>query len=378
MYKTIFLLSTLIFCCNNDLLAEQPLSLRDKIGQMLILGFNGYEVNSKSIITKSISEDNLGGVILFDYNYQTKQYSKNIKNPQQLKQLTNQLQQITQIANLKHHRPQLPLIISVDYEGGMVNRLKERYGFKDIPSAAEIGKTSTQNARKIAETMATILNNTGFNLNFAPDIDVNINPNNPIIGKLGRSFSSNPYIVAKYANIYAKTFRQHGIQCVYKHFPGHGSSVSDSHLGFVDVTATWQHKELVPYQELLNKKDSCNIVMSAHIVNRKLDPSGLPATLSYKILTKLLRQQLKFNGAIVTDDLQMKAIQDHYGLKQALTLAINAGADLLVIGNQLSPQPLSAHELVDLVDEQVRAGKISSKRINDAYEHIVNLKQDLS
>ena len=217
----------------------------------------------------------------------------------------------------------------------------------------------------------------GFNLNFAPVLDVNVNPNNPVIGKIERSFSSDATTVSSYASIYSRHFLNQKIQCVYKHFPGHGSSTEDSHLGFVDVSDTWQSYELNPYQQLLNSNQSCGVIMTAHIVNRQLDESGLPATLSRTILTHLLRKQLNFKGVIITDDMQMKAISDHYGLEQALVLAINAGADMLIFGNNLSVEPQDPEQLIDIIEAKVLSGDINPERINDAYQHIRALKQGL-
>ncbi|KTD59689.1 N-acetyl-beta-glucosaminidase [Legionella sainthelensi] len=354
------------------------ISLRDKIGQMLLIGFEGKEVNSQSPIVKTIEKDNIGGVILFDYNYHAKNFDKNIESPQQVQQLNSNLQYFTQKANLKHHRPQLPLLISVDYEGGKVNRLGEQYGFPPILSAAEIGKKPPNEAEFTAEIMSQTLKNTGFNLNFAPELDVNVNPDNPIIGKKERSFSSDPKQVIRYASIYTQHFLNQKIQCAYKHFPGHGSSTKDSHLGFVDVTDTWQAYELEPFQQLLSSSASCGMIMTAHLVNRQLDPSGLPATLSHKILTDLLRKQLHFKGVIITDDMQMKAISDNYGLEQALVLAINAGADMLIFGNNLPAPSQDPTQVIDLIEAKVNSGEISQERINEAYKHIVALKRSLN
>lgn len=361
--------------CIADITPE--VSLRDKIGQMLLVGFEGKKVNEQSSIVKIIEEDNIGGVILFDYNYHTKTFDKNIESPEQVKQLNSSLQYFTHQANLKHHRPQLPLLISVDYEGGQVNRLGEQYGFPPVLSAAEIGQKPIEEARLTAESMAQTLKTTGFNLNFAPELDVNVNPDNPIIGKKERSFSSDPKQVTRYASIYTDRFLNQKIQCAYKHFPGHGSSTKDSHLGFVDVTDTWQAYELEPFQQLLSSSNSCGIVMTAHLVNRQLDSSGLPATLSHKVLTNLLRNQLHFKGIIITDDMQMKAISDNYGLEQALVLAINAGADMLIFGNNLPSAPQDPTQVIDLIEAKVNSGEISKERINEAYQHIVTLKKSL-
>lgn len=352
----------------------ESISLRDKIGQMLIIGFEGDSAEG-SLIAKSIEQDNVGGVILFDYNYKTKQFDKNIHSPAQVEQLNHRLQEINSESNIKHNRPRLPLFISVDYEGGAVDRLHSRYGFPKTNTPAEIGQMNVDDAQEVALKMALILKKCGFNVNFAPMVDVNTNQDNPIVAKLGRSFSSHPSEVSKYASIFTEQFLANDILPVYKHFPGHGSSDSDSHLGFVDVTSTWQDCELQPYQYLLCKHKFDGMVMTAHIVNRKLDASGLPATLSYDILTRILRERLKFNGVIIADDMQMKAISEYYSLEKALVLAINAGVDMFIFGNQLSDEPQQARQIVDIIENKVLTGEISHARIDDAYKHIVEAKQ---
>mgnify|MGYP006338090557 FL=1 len=355
----------------------EEISLHDKIGQMLIVGFEGKDVDSQSPVVQSIAKDNIGGVILFDYNYQTKIFDKNIESPQQVQRLNARLQNYSKMANQDHHRPLLPLLISVDYEGGKVDRLKAEYGFPSTISAADVGKMSESDANTIASNMAQTLKNSGFNLNFAPVLDVNVNPDNPIIGMKDRSFSDNPNIVAFYASLYSQNFLAHGIQCAYKHFPGHGSANADSHLGFVDVTNSWKSYELEPYSSLLGYEQACGMVMTAHIVNRQLDDTGLPATLSHQILTGILREQLNFDGVIITDDMQMKAISQHYGLEQALILAINAGADMFIFGNQLTDKYQDPSSIIDIIEAAVNAGKISQSRIDDAYRHITVFKRSI-
>ncbi|WP_454783222.1 glycoside hydrolase family 3 protein [Legionella sp. WA2022007384] len=357
---------------------KTEVSLRDKIGQMLLVGFDGKQINNQSPIVKTIEEHNIGGVILFDYNFRTQTFDKNIETPEQVKKLNHELQYFAEQGNLKHHRQQLPLLISVDYEGGQVNRLGKQYGFPSTLSAAEVGKRSVKEAETTAAPMAHTLKMAEFNLDFAPELDVNVNPDNPVIGKKDRSFSSDPKQVTRYANIYSHHFLNQKIQCAYKHFPGHGSSVNDSHQGFVDVTDTWRTYELEPFKRLLSSSEACGVVMTAHIVNRQLDPSGLPATLSHKILTDILRNQLHFRGVIITDDMQMKAISDNYGLEQALVLAINAGADMLMFGNNLTVPSQDPVQVINIIEAKVQSGEISQERINEAYQHIVTLKKSLN
>ncbi len=355
-----------------------PVKMRDKIGQMLIIGFEGSRVDTNSPIIKAIQDENIGGVILFDFNPKTTNFDKNIESPLQVRQLNYDLQQANTSAQTKYHRRFLPLLISIDYEGGeRGTRLNPMKGFPETSSAEMVGKIGVPLANKNAEAMATTLQNLGFNLNFAPDMDVNVNPDNPIIGKLGRSFSSDPNDVAIYAGIYSHHFLYHKIQCAYKHFPGHGSATADSHLGFVDISNTWKPEELEPYVQLIGQEQSCDVVMTAHLVNRKLDESGLPATLSYKVITTLLREKLKFNGVVITDDMQMKAITNHYTLERAVTLSINAGADMLIFGNQLTDVPQDPKAIIDIIEEKVQLGEISEQRINEAYQHIITMKKTL-
>lgn len=359
-------------------LAQPSPGLRDKIGQMLLIGFDGKHVEAHSDIVKQIQQNNIGGVILFDHDFKTDSSDKNIESPAQVRQLNQDLQKYTQQGNAQHHRPNLKLIISVDYEGGNVTRLKEQYGFPATPFASEVSNLSISEAQSAAKQMASTLKSAGFNLNFAPVLDMNVNPDNPIIGKKKRSFSNDAQVVTVFADLFSQEYLKQHIQCVYKHFPGHGSSTTDSHLEFVDVSNTWSDKELEPYRKLLSSETHCGVVMSAHIVNRQLDPTGLPATLSYKILTGLLRHQLNFKGVIITDDLQMKAIRDHYGLDRTLVLAINAGADMLIFGNNLSMESQNPKQLIDIIESKVNSGEISVERIEEAYQHITTLKGSLN
>lgn len=371
------LLSSLLCIYSACFYAAEP-SLRDKIGQMLIIGFQGKAIDSQSPIAQAITKNNIGGVILFDFNQQSQTFDKNIESPAQVKQLNEQLQHVTQQANQSHHRANLPLLISVDYEGGRVNRLNPRYGFPPIPSAKAVGKHSLEEATITAKLMADTLKTAGFNLDFAPVLDVDVNPENPIIGKLERSFSSSPDQVMQYGQTYSQQFGANKILCSYKHFPGHGSSLADSHLGFVDITDTWGHEELIPFLGLLSQPNHCNMIMVAHVVNRNLDITGVPATLSYNIISGLLRHDLQFDGVVITDDMQMKAIANYYGIATAVTLSINAGVDMLIFGNQLAEKMQDPTELVDLIEEKVNSGDISEERINEAYQRIVKMKETLN
>ena len=342
-----------------------------------MIGFQGTELHADDAIVKAILAQNVGGVILFDYNLKTKTYEHNIKNPAQLQLLTRQLQDYAAKAAANHKNDLLPLFISIDYEGGNVTRLPEKLGFPKTKSAADIGQLPDKAAEQQAEQMVRLLKQEGINMNFMPVLDVNNNPENPVIGKKGRSFSSDPQIVIRYAALFSKVYRDNGIICVYKHFPGHGSSTGDTHAGFVDVTHTWKENELDPYAELLKRSYHCPMIMMAHVVHYGLDSRGYPASLSYQMTTQLLRNKLKFKGIIVTDDMQMKAITENYGLKDAVRLAVNAGADVLIFGNQLVPIAQDPRQIIDMIYDDVRSGKISEKRIDESYQRIMTLKKEL-
>jgi beta-N-acetylhexosaminidase len=341
----------------------QP-TLNEKIGQMIMIGFDGTVIHKNDPIVQDILAQRVDGVVLFDYNFKTKNFAKNIKTPKQLKTLTRQLQNYAKT----------PLLIGIDYEGGNVSRLDPKCGFPKTVSAEYLGGKPLYVSRKYAEIMAKTMKNAGINLDFAPVVDLNINPNNPVIARKKRAFSKNPNIVIARAKIFANTYKKYGIFCTLKHFPGHGSSAGDTHEGFVDVSNTWQPQEIIPYQKLVN---SCNLIMTAHIVNKKLDKSGLPASLSHNITTNLLRNKIGFKGIIITDDLQMKAITDHYSLEDTVRLAIQSGADILLFGNELEYQPDIAKKVIAIVNKLVKKGVISQNRINESYNRIMAVKKSL-
>lgn len=370
------ILCTFLFLYGSPGWAKEIL-LKEKIGQMLLVGFKGMELHPDDPIVHAILAQQIGGVILYDYDFPTKTYEHNIKNPEQLKRLTQQLQAYAKLAAERHGNQFYPLLIAIDYEGGKVNRLKESYGFPKTLSAADIAQLSYTEANQYAQRMAETLQQAGVNLNFAPVIDVNVNPESPAIGKIGRSFSSDPQKVIDYASIFSKAYKDHGILCAYKHFPGHGSANGDTHLGFVDVTQTWKESELEPYKKLLRHADGCPMVMTAHVVHSGLDKAGRPASISEPITQTWLREKLNFTGVVITDDLQMKAITDSYGLVDAVRLAVNAGADILMFSNQLVPVPQDPQQIIDMIYHDVESHAINESRINEAYLHVMKLKEQM-
>lgn len=341
-------------------------TLEHKIGQMLMVGFHGISADKNSQICKDIQQYNLGAVILFDYNPVDKSKPKNIKNVQQLKNLTRELQSCSQNGKL---------LIAVDQEGGRVQRLKSKYGFYGkFPKASDVIKMDQAKIKSTYTKMSKELKSVGINYDLAPVVDLDINMHNHVIHGLGRSFGKDPKIVAKYASIFIDAMHSNGVLTSIKHFPGHGSSVGDTHKGFVDVTKLWKEIELEPYRLL---KDKADTVMVAHVFNQNID-SKYPASLSYATITKLLRWKLGYHGVVITDDLQMGAISKKYGLKNTLKLAINAGDDILLVGNQLDPKKVKSTKiLVETIVGLVHKGEVKKEMITKAYKRIQLLKKKL-
>ncbi len=362
MIKKVLLLS-LFFC---TYAWAQELALEKKIGQMLMVGFHGTHAPKESQICKDIETYNLGAVILFDYNPVDKNKPKNIATKKQLAVLTKELQACSSDGKL---------LIAVDQEGGKVQRLKRKYGFYGkFPKASDVIKMDQGKIKETYTKMSEELSSVGINYDLAPVVDLDINRKNHVIHGLGRSFGKDPQVVAAYASTFIDAMHSNGVLTSIKHFPGHGSSIGDTHKGFVDVTNLWQEVELEPYRLLKEKADT---VMVAHVFNQKIDAT-YPASLSYKTITKLLRWKLGYHGVVITDDLQMGAISQKYGLKNTLKLAINAGDDILLIGNQLDPKrTVSTKTLVDTIVALVQSGEVTEESINKAYKRIQGLKKRL-
>ncbi len=324
-----------------------------EIANMFIIGFNGNDVVKARLCNRG-----LGGVIVFKKSPIGKSY-KNFYDAKSLKNLTNNLKRCI-------NRP----LIAVDQEGGLVQRVN--FGTK-YPKASIVAKQGLAYAKNIYEQMAKELHSVGVNLDFAPVADLAINPKNRVIVGYGRSYG-NLNSVINYDRVFIDAMHKYGVATSLKHFPGHGSSLGDTHKGFVDVTSMWQNIELKPYQAL---KDRTDTVMVAHIFNRKLDPI-YPASLSNRVVTYILRNKIGFNGVVVTDDLQMGAIRKRFNLKDTIALAINAGDDILLFANQLSPRDsVSVDKLIKVTKELLKEGRIRESSIKNANRRINYLKDRL-
>lgn len=350
-------------CKNVERYSPEDEALRKEIGQMLLVGFRGTELDEEHHIVRDIRDYNIGGVILFEYDVPSQSRPRNISSPGQLKNLCSYLQGVAGGT----------LLIGIDQEGGMVTRLKQNYGFPYFASAASMSAAGTDSARYYARLTASTLAEAGINLNFAPCVDVNINPQCPVIGKIGRSFGESADRVAEFASIWVEEQQRQGVTACLKHFPGHGSSKKDTHLGLADVSDTWQPSELEVYRMLLRRSD-IRMVMTTHVFNAKLD-NVYPATLSKATLNGLLRDSLGFDGVVITDDMAMGAMTQQYEYEDMLRLAIMAGADMLCISNNGAKYDDDVvPRTVDMIYNMVKEGKIDIERIHESAARVARLK----
>jgi beta-N-acetylhexosaminidase len=339
-------------------------TLEEKAGQLLMVGFRGLQAGPRSPILRAVEAGRVGGVVLFDRDLKLGRDCRNVRDAGQLRRLVSRLQRAA---------PR-PLLVAVDQEGGRVARLKRRHGFPETPPARELGaEDDPALTRRHAEETAAALAAAGINLNFAPVVDLDVFPGNPIIGRYGRSYSADPAVVARHAREVIAAHAARGIACCLKHFPGHGSSRGDSHLGFTDVSATWTPAELEPFRALI-AGGGVEAVMTAHVCNRRLDPEH-PASLSRPTIEGLLRRELGFAGAVLSDDLDMGAVRREYPRERALELALNAGSDMLLIANNLEFQRDAAERAHAAVLALVRSGRVAAARVEEAWQRVRRLKE---
>lgn len=341
--------------------AQSTDSLDIKIGQMILIGFPKDNVDPE--VLREIRQGKVGSIIIFEKNIPAK----------------NSFVALKKITWTYQKAAPIPLFICIDQEGGRVNRLKDKYGFpRSITAAAMAKSLSLDSVRFYSEATASTLAGLGINVNFAPVVDLASNPDNPIIAKFGRAFSANEDSVALMAKEVIKQHRKYGVITSLKHFPGHGSSKADTHLGIADVTNTWEDRELKPYQLLIDSGYT-DAIMTSHIVNKKLDKNGNPGTLSADILTGILRKRLHFNGVVFTDDMQMHAITKHYGFEQAIKLAIQGGVDIMTFSNNIAGSDQRTVDKVhSIVRSMVEKGEISQTRIDESFRRIMTLKKRLN
>ena len=328
------------------------MSVEQKVGQLMVVGFEGTHINAD--IKSNISHHFVGGVTLF---------ARNIQSPRQIATLTNDLQKLT--CQTEH---QIPLFIAMDQEGGWVARLKT--GATVLPGNMALGAAGATELAEQAGTITAIeLAAVGVNLNFAPVIDVNNNPRNPVIDR--RSFGECPDLVSRLGCAYIKGLQQTGVLATAKHFPGHGDTTVDSHTDLPTVGHDVERIraiELKPFRAAIEAK--VGAIMTAHIVYSTLD-ANRPATLSRPILTNLLREELGFDGLVVTDDMEMKAIDTRYRTGEAAVMAIEAGTDMVLTLWRYRNQ----REVFNALVSAVKSGRISEERIEQSVDRILKYKK---
>ncbi len=336
-------------------LAAQP-TLERKIGEMIMVGFTGTTVPESLKI--DLNNRGLGGVILF---------AANIINPLQVQILNAQLKSLS---------PGM-LLVAVDQEGGKVARLSASNGFSSTPTAFKMGTLINRedSTRTSAAMMAGWLQQSGFTINFAPDADVNVNPLSPAIGKNERSYSKDPDTVSRHIGWFIDEFHKKKIITTLKHFPGHGSAATDSHLGFTDISSSWTSKELVPFRSATDR-GIADLIMIGHLYNSSIDSIN-PASLSFKTVSTLLRDSLHYSGVVISDELFMNAISLNYTFDNALELCVQSGTDILLFAKSIyNNQSLPAY-VINSISQKVRNGVIAESVIDSAYQRIQRLKKKI-
>lgn len=353
------------------------MTLEEKVGQMFMPDFRNWNGTGFTVFNDEvgniIKQYHLGGVILF---------APNVVGTEQTVRLTDGLQNA--VSGLQNSGTKIPLLLSIDQEGGSIVRLATG---TNMPGNMALGATNDpQQAYNSGKVIGEELNSLGINLNFAPVLDVNVNPFNPVIGV--RSFGGDPQLAARMGTAYINGIHAGGTASTAKHFPGHGDTATDSHLGLPVVTHDLEtvHKlDLVPFQTAIN--NGVDMIMTAHVVFPAIDnstvistkdgtPVNMPATLSHKVLTDLLRTEMGFKGVVVTDALNMAAIADNFGKEQAVIMAINAGADIVLMPASVT----KASEIGNLdrvfkaVLNAVQTGEIKESQIDTSAQRIIALK----
>ncbi|GIQ69936.1 beta-N-acetylhexosaminidase [Xylanibacillus composti] len=329
------------------------MTLEEKVGQLLICGFAGTEPPAGML--RFIRERKPGGIIYF---------RRNIASAGQLRSLSDQLQQAAKGADAP------PLFIAIDQEGGMVARWDQDAAL--MPGNMAIGATRRASyAYEAANATGRQLREVGINVNFAPCVDVNNNPANPVIGV--RSFGADPDMVAEFGAAAVRGYQEAGVSAAAKHFPGHGDTDIDSHLDLPIIPHAMErlhHVELKPFAEAV--RAGTDMIMTAHVVFQALEGNeAVPATLSPRVLDGLLRGQLQFQGIIITDCLEMKAISDGVGVAEGAVRAVEAGADIVLVSHTIARQ----EEALDALLHAVRSGRMSESRIDASVQRILDLKQ---
>ncbi|WP_336788046.1 glycoside hydrolase family 3 protein [Paenibacillus sp. MMO-177] len=328
-------------------------SLREKVGQLFVFGFHGYEPTEE--IASLIEKYGIGGTIYF---------GRNVRNAKQVHQLSGSLKDIAGRAG----RPNM--LVAIDQEGGMVARIVD--GVTLMPGNMALGATgSAEGAGETARVCGEELRLLGVTMNYAPCLDVNNNPDNPVINV--RSYGDRPQIVSELGKAALLGYQASKVAATVKHFPGHGDTSVDSHHDLPVLPHSRERLdaiELAPFRAAIAAGTAA--IMTAHVCLPALDPSGKPSTLSEPVLTGLLRKELGYKGVIVTDCLEMDAIDKFYGPANGAVQAIQAGADMVLVSHTYEKQVAALEAVVAAVEN----GELSEERINESLARVMQLKQD--
>ncbi|GAA0488024.1 beta-N-acetylhexosaminidase [Salinibacillus aidingensis] len=330
----------------------ESLSLDEKIGQMLLVGFEGTRLNGE--VKAYIEDYHVGGLILF---------KENLLDVEQTTKLLN---------HIKHkNKGQIPLFLGIDEEGGEISRVPDE--LKALPDAREVGEVDQPELSfQYGNMLANQIQPLGFNMDFAPVLDINTNPENPIIGR--RAFGSTAEKVTKHGLAVMNGIRATGVIPVVKHFPGHGDTSLDSHEELPVVSKSLeelQDLELKPFKAAI--KRNADAVMMAHLSVPNID-NKYPASLSKRMIQGLLRNQMGFEGLVITDDLTMKAITNQYTVADAAVQSVKAGSDILLIAHQKE----NVAETFKKLKQAVKTGDLSEQRINESVYRILDKKRQFN
>lgn len=360
-FLCIFLLAPTAWCASPSQPDSSEPAVEEMLASMLMFGFRG--ANGENVFPDFPQAGLPFNFILFDRDV-GENSSRNIVSPEQVRNLTDSLQKISGKG----------VFIGVDQEGGQVRRLKPQKGFQDLESAQKMGQENVAATLEKASALGGELRSLGINLDLAPVADVDSNPYNPLIGRLGRAFSSDPALVAAHALAFGQGLAKNRVVPALKHFPGQGCADKDNHIDSLDVSQCWNaDTDLLPFAEIL-KAGWPGMIMMGHISLKNLDPD-LPASLSANIVTGLLRQGLNWQGVIITDDLQMKGAMGGRSLKETVRLAIEAGNDILVFGNNIEWDGELPRKVWQALTELQEEGLLSDARIRESWQRIFTLKK---
>lgn len=326
-------------------------------GQLLVTGFPGNSAGDKSTkaLADHIAKGRSGGALFLRHN---------VKSGKDVKQIAGQMIGASRQG-----------LMAIDQEGGKVQRLGKKQGFTSMPTAKWVASNkSVAEARALYKIAGRELRAAGFNMNMAPSVDIH-DPKNPVIGKYDRGFSTDVERISAYAGAFVEGFAAAGVACSLKHFPGHGSSRSDSHDGFVDISNTWSADEIVPFKKLASISP---MIMSGHLFHPEFSDGKSPVTFSSKALTTKLRKGLGYNGVILTDDLDMGAIRKSFQLRDAIILSLRAGNDLLLLSNSLNYDEALPVKASRWITDAVKQGQLSSGQIKSAYSRVMAMKKRYS